>query len=414
MMRMHTPWRTGACAVLTACAAACGGGEAGSASVATDSAGVRIVRNESPAWKDGEGWRVGDTPSVDIGVAEGDAAYQLDGVAGAARLSDGRIVVADGGSQQLRFFSAQGRHLATAGRKGGGPGEFEGISWMGVAPGDSVLAWDAHARRLSVFTPDGRFVRAFTPAGVKHMFPSVEALLGDGSLVMTPGIDPAGMGMRPEGEFRDTVVWLRVPLGGAARELSRRPGADAFMSRSGGMMMTDEVVFGRRLMLAGARDGFYTGYTDRYEIEHRGADGRLRRLIRRSHEPVRATEADLDAYFAADARMEMRGLPAEMRSGFEEMARTRRERIPHRDNFPAFAELQVDTEGNLWVADFPRRRDDPRAWSVFDPEGRWLGSVRTPAGLTVRQIGPDWILGVQKDEMDVEHVRLYPLAKPAR
>jgi hypothetical protein len=402
-------------AALPLLAAACGDASAdGDSAVVTDSAGVRIVQSDRPAWKDGEGWTVGNAPSVDIGVVDGDAAYQLDAVTGSARLSDGRIVVADGGSHQLRFFSAQGRHLATAGRKGGGPGEFQQLSWMGVAPEDTVLAWDAEARRLSMFTPDGRFARAVTPTGLNPLFPSVEALMGDGSLVMTPGFDPATMGMRPEGEFRDTVVWLRVPPGGPARELSRRPGTDAFMSKSGGMMITDEVVFGRRLVLAGAGDGYYTGYTDRYEIEHRDPAGRLRRLVRRSHEPVRATEADLNAYFAADAKKEIRGLPAEMRAAFEEMARTRRERIPHRDNFPAFAGLATDTEGNLWVEQYGRPGDEQPRWDVFDGEGRWLGTVETPVGLRVHRIGPDWILGVEKDEMEVEHVRMYPLVKSAR
>lgn len=401
----------GACAALWTATAACGGDARAAGPTVRDSAGIRIVQNERPAWKDGGGWRVGGEPVLDIGVVDGDAAYQLDQVRGVARLSDGRIVVADGGSGQLRFFSAQGRHLASAGRKGGGPGEFEAIGWMGVAPGDSVLVWDGSGSRLSVFTPEATFARAFKPAGL-HMFAHVEAAMGGGALVMTPGFDPGKGGDRPEGEYRDTTVWMRVPLsGGAAREISRRPGMDMIHSKGDDLSMTEAVIFGRALHVAGVPDGFYAGVNDRFQVEHRGPDGALRRLIRRAHEPRRTTEADLDAVFAGRGTVDLSQMPPEMRAKFQEMQRTERERIPHRATLPAFSQLLVDGAGNLWVRDPRPIQEEPHRWTVFDAEGRWLGAVQTPADLTVHQIGTDWILGTGKDELDVEHVRMYRIQK---
>ena len=51
------------------------------------------------------------------------------------------------------------------------------------------------------------------------------------------------------------------------------------------------------------------------------------------------------------------------------------------------------------------------SWSVFDPEGRLLGTVVTPEDFAPKHIGDDFVLGVWKDEVDVERVRLYPLEK---
>jgi hypothetical protein len=51
-------------------------------------------------------------------------------------------------------------------------------------------------------------------------------------------------------------------------------------------------------------------------------------------------------------------------------------------------------------------------WSVFTPEGRWLGTARTPAGLRVTEIGADYVLGVAVDSLDVESVRLHAIVKP--
>ena len=51
------------------------------------------------------------------------------------------------------------------------------------------------------------------------------------------------------------------------------------------------------------------------------------------------------------------------------------------------------------------------AWTVFDPEGRMLGTVRVPAALRVLEIGDDWLLGVHRDEYDVQQLRLHTLQR---
>jgi hypothetical protein len=45
---------------------------------------------------------------------------------------------------------------------------------------------------------------------------------------------------------------------------------------------------------------------------------------------------------------------------------------------------------------------DPEKWWVFDPDGRLLGTVGVPAGLVVLPIGRDRVLGLWRDELDVE------------
>jgi hypothetical protein len=50
---------------------------------------------------------------------------------------------------------------------------------------------------------------------------------------------------------------------------------------------------------------------------------------------------------------------------------------------------------------------------VFDRDGRYLGTVETPAGFYVHQIGADFVLGRWLDELDVEYVSMHRLEKPA-
>src|SRR5690606_37218699 len=116
---------------LLAAIAACGAADRTGDRPATtvrDSAGIVIVENAAIPGPDELDWRIADSPSVVIGRAEGEADDVLHSVSGAVRLRDGRIVIADGGSSELRFYDPQGRYRSTAGRRGGGPGEFRSLS----------------------------------------------------------------------------------------------------------------------------------------------------------------------------------------------------------------------------------------------------------------------------------------------
>jgi hypothetical protein len=49
--------------------------------------------------------------------------------------------------------------------------------------------------------------------------------------------------------------------------------------------------------------------------------------------------------------------------------------------------------------------------AVYDRDGRLLGEVGRPAGVGVLEIGRDYMLGIWRNEDDVEFVRIYPLIK---
>ena len=125
-----------------------------------DSAGIEIVENPRPAHGTRLGW-VAPEPSLNIGTREGDAPYLLFRVRDAMRLPDGRFVVADQGSSELRVFDASGVHTATWSREGEGPGEFTQLAGIAPWPGDSLLAWSARTPGFTVFDLRGNVGRTF-------------------------------------------------------------------------------------------------------------------------------------------------------------------------------------------------------------------------------------------------------------
>ncbi len=81
------------------------------------------------------------------------------------------------------------------------------------------------------------------------------------------------------------------------------------------------------------------------------------------------------------------------------------------DFIPAYRSLLVDTEDHLWVEQYRTGWEQERRWWVFDPAGRWLGEPTVPTDLDIREVGPDYILGVRRDAGDVEQVVMYELIR---
>jgi hypothetical protein len=98
-------------------------------------------------------------PTLDIGVVEGDANYSFAAVAGALRLDDGSVVVADEGNTRISVFGSDGVFVRSWGSRGEGPGEFRTLSRVYRLAADSIMAADLATSRLTVFDLAGTRAR---------------------------------------------------------------------------------------------------------------------------------------------------------------------------------------------------------------------------------------------------------------
>jgi len=390
--------------LLACCMAACGAGSSGTGSfLVTDSAGVEVVINTAPAWREGEAWTLASQPALDIGVVEGDSAYQLFRVRDAVRLTDGRIVVANGGSYELRYYDPVGAHLKSVGRVGDGPGEFQGLDDLIVLPGDSLLVVDFGLSRVTLLDGTGALLATYSVPPPFGRFP-------DGTLVRQEGVGAPLTGATGDGVVRAEVAVVRYTLADETLDtLVRLPGDEIYRvveGSGGGVGVTGyrrpfgrfrrSVVHDRWIMSA---DG------SSYEAAVFDLNGRLTRLVRvdRPNRPVTAQ----------DQQNYRERFLASIRDG---RSRSRAERMFDGQAFPAampaLQNLKVDGEGNLWLEEYQAAPEVQPRWALFDPQGRWLGTIDTPHGLRVTDLGSDYVLGIARDQLDTEHVRLYRLMKP--
>lgn len=386
----------------------------GLASLLRDSARIRITENARPPEGSRLPWRIGPEPTLAIGEIEGEEPYMLHRVGRFARLADGRIVVGNHGSSEVRVFDASGGHLVSWGGEGEGPGEFMSMVHAAPWPGDSIVAWYSSGLGISVFDTDGNYGRSF---------------------VLQSGEEESWRGPRPIAARADgTILSIRDPEG-ADTAVIEIWNADGTLSASLGTHPHREVIvttnergsrelslpaYGRELVTGQWGDLVVAGHTTRYEIRAFGGDGTLARIVRREHVPRVPTQEDREAYIeeqlAMYATFTGRSLGPQERARLEQMRvelRKSFESMPLAETFPAFSTILSDAAGNLWIReyDFPREERPAPLWTVFDPDGRVLGFIETPPGLRIGQIGEDYILGHHRDELDVEYVQVWPLER---
>jgi hypothetical protein len=374
-----------------------------------DSAGVRVVLSHSPVWGTESAWTISDTPILEIGLKEGENPYLLNRVMGATVTSQGTIVVANGGDCSIRAFGPDGKVVWVSGACGEGPEEFQRILGLFGAGGQIYVRQYPQAS-LRILDTHGTFIgtafqnlpaefRSSDPLGT---FEDGSVLLGD---KIRPNVD--------QGPFQVSYTVGRLRSDGEIDTLTTLPFLNSVRHQSGFRGAERPM---KILSLAIHRDRIYYSWPDRYEINILGPDGKLETVIRRDWKPTAVSEEYVQRARERTMRGEggVGGPPGFLREIVDEMVFS--------EFHPAHHGFHVDHSGNLWVLGADPRRwdygripprifDESSSWDIFDPEGVWLGTVQTPPRFVLYEVGEDYLLGLWRDELEVEYVRRYELVR---
>lgn len=357
-----------------------------------------------------QSWKLSSQPQFTIGVAEGAPEEMLFRVVASFRLGDGRFVIANGGTQEIRIFDARGRYLATAGRKGEGPGEF--VNLRSVFPyRDSILAYDFQLRRLSVFGSDGKYARSFIMPRIREGWhPQPVGTFADGSILMQ-AVRQFMMGDSPHGVNRDPTILVRIGPTGAVRDsITALPGWERYVrtvSVNGRTGFTVHATpFARMPQFTTAGDRLFAGSSDRYEIQVFSNTGKLERTFRHNQPNRKVTRADIERM--REARVAAAAAQSEL---YRQRTQEALQEMKFPETMPAYAGIKGDPDGNIWVQEYRAEGEQHTRWTVFDPSGKVLARVAGPARFMVHEIGRDYVLGLRSDDLDVEHVEVYRLTK---
>ena len=382
--------------------AGCGGSDGGAGWMARDSAGIAIATT-LPSARPPE-WTFDPRPILAIGAVDGPPEALLDDVQAALLRPDGGVVVANGGTGELRWYDSAGAHVRTAGREGSGPGEFLMLTALARGADGRVHAWDGSHLRVTTFTGDGRLDGTWSiTADSLGGFVRLAGLLEDRSPVLLDGSSPV---FRVSGRTRrDPMrIWIGAP-GRGLRHWMTVPGPETYTWRIPDGSIRSPAPFGRETQVALGGGRLWVGDSERYEIRAYTPGGRLERIVRREGQPREVTPAEMDAY-----RRTWRERTAGNRLAAGMADRAAAE-LPFPRTHPAFTALQLDADGNLWVCE--RDDEEGSTWTVYDPGGRPLGRITLPPRVQPLDVAGDRLVARWKDESDVEFVRVYRFSRGA-
>jgi hypothetical protein len=398
----HRVHRAGAVVALAAViSSACAAPDAGGRFTVRDSAGVSIAESTAPRWDaaPAERWTIGEAATLDLSATGSGPEHEFYRVADALRLSDGRTVVANSGSYQIRLYSPAGEHLASVGREGEGPAEFQRFFGVDRLPGDSLLV-HSYPSRITILSPELELVRTFELDPLARRLQAFEGgILGSLGTAM--------------GEHRGGNALLRMPehlvrwdLDGGARDtVLAVPGSEAFMFVSELGVSGGVPLFGKRTEVAVGDGAFVVGLADSLAYDVYDPDGSPTRRVRVRGYDLSVSSDEID-----------RELEARLGTDPDPFSLALHEALPRPRTRAAYETLLVDAGGHVWAGAQPtwteRRERAARDWNVFTPEGEWLGAVTLPGGFTPFEIGVDYVLGARFDEMGVEHVQVLGIQKP--
>ncbi len=358
-------------------------------------------------------WQLAPRPALSIGGADGVGPTEFSGIGGVVRVSDGRIVVADAGSTQLRIFGADGRFANTIARNGSGPGEMRGVDGLFYSS-DSLYARDSFGG-VHVFTSSATYAR------------SVRFVVGPGRSfgVHPQGVMAAGalVGLRSARDVRTSSDGVQLGEirrlagdGVGVRVLAQSPSDIRYRlasGRSGSLGFSPSLV-----LVAFPREACFA-HTAAFVITCVDSLGAGTRTLRDVARPRAVSDSMKRAW-----RDAMSGKLPDGGSRYVGSLREHREQVAKEarfaDRLPVIGRLLAAQTGDLWVSEYqpsdgilsgtgdaPGSPAGPTTWRIYSPTNVLRATLVTPARFRVFDAGDGWVLGVSRDEDDIERVELW-------
>ena len=356
---------------------------------------------------------------LSIGVADGAEELMLGNVRALAVGRDGTIHVLEG-TPTLKQFSATGEYMRTIGRLGSGPGEYRRPDGgLAVLSDGRIVVRDPGNGRMATFSSDGT---PLTTWRISSTFNTSRKLYRDSAdnlytlVLVEPADDPADwrLGVQrygPDGTPGDSIAaphwtWDRAIIK-AQRE---------------GSTSVSDVPFSPESHWAFSPLGYMVGgLATAYRIDIFRPEGTLR--IEREAPPVPVASDE-----ASDLRREA---TEEMQSEYPGWTWNGPD-VPATK--PPFRELFVGEDGRIWVVvsrpgikdpsveagsgeagrPVPAAWSEPVAFDVFEPDGRYLGEVTTPAGFLASPepvFRADTVWATAEDADGVRYVKRYAVTR---
>jgi hypothetical protein len=333
------------------------------------------------------------------------APVELFRVTGARFLDDGSLAVGNNGSQEILVLDPEGRLNTRIGRSGEGPGEFREINRIDVDGSGALWVYDARLRRLTTFGTDGVVSgsrQLGSPNPMTRLLPL--SVLDDHRVI---ALDWESSDFTVLGARRDTTPLFVLDASGSVVDtLGEWPAQEwhyVALSENGQFRGTtrNEVGFGLTLAHSGRSGYVALGSTDSLDVVVYGRHSQPVMSVQGSGGGERVGSTELERWHADLADDASRASRTFLRTAILE--------TPHRETYPAFGSLHLDSRHRLWIGVYPRPGQAEQRFIVLAADGTLWGVVDVPRTGEVLDIFDDRIAILRSTEVDEEFIEVFAI-----
>jgi len=374
---------------------------------------VLLLRPETSLVAQAVEWRLSPAPVISVGDGPGEG-HELLHVRDAVLLPAGDLLVMSGGTHDLRLYSSSGEFIRTVGREGEGPGEFKFQQGFRLLKSGNLLVYDSNNLRVTEFDANFEVVGtervAYSRSAMAPAFGRNRPMTNGMVPIATYEIPFFESASRGEGQYEDDLI-VRLFAGTEVQASMRRPRGPVFVARGNSGGVTLPLPMGEFVLFNWGPEHVVLGSSHSTSFDLYDAAGRLVGTAEAEGVPRRANRADMLAFdektrARGGGTVRIRGVTV---SGGEGPRERYLEAAPRGDRVPLFEEVEVGEDGLLWVREYGLGEDEAK-WQILDPEiGRTVAYVRTPASWEFLSATTFHLVVRERDEYDVESVRVYRL-----
>ena len=319
--------------------------------------------------------------------------------------------VADRGLRRIVAFDrTNGQVIATAGRRGEGPGEFQWLRSIDNCGTDSIFATGTGPGRVSVFSQDLKHKRTFRVTS-PTVLDDIKCASAGTFVGTTRNDDPTlslGREIPMKVSWRATYDIILFERDGSLRRvLGTFPGEERYRSpRSDGRGFSDfPLHWGLSPVIGSSPQGFVVGTGETSLLVRYDMDGNVLDTLVLGEDRVAVSRAHIDGRVRERVQRDERlGLPD------IDGTRTYWAEYPYPSHFPAYSKVLVTSTGLVWVDRFPEPYTEHSVhWKVFRPDGTLAATVEVPRSIELMWVGETHVAGVVTDELGIQTVELRPI-----
>ena len=345
--------------------------------------------------------RFAEVVEVQLLIPSSGDGYDLFQASHLRTLSDGRVVVLNAGADEVLIFSPSGMLEDRFGRAGQGPGEFSFPNFMTTLPGDSIVVTDFVTSQGVVFTSDGSVTRTFrmeTPS-TGDLYVGAIGVTTDRALVTVQGQAVVGADVTGPGMVRYPYRVLVYDFEGSLLHRFERDeiARELYLLEREGILRGLIPPLMNNGHFAAGPSGIALASTDSHDVLILDSDTQIRATVR-----VPGAASTLPRSVVDSVRREWaEAATTDARKVFRRRALRD---MPQPLAAPGIEDLHIDRVGRLWVAEANLDGSGVTGkWHVYADDAL-LGFVELPAHIDVKEIGADYMLGIETSEFGEESV----------